>query len=372
MKEKRGMGRKVFTGAFVFLVSVVVSILGSLAVSRAETIIEKVTTPMGTELEIVIPETMGDKEDDTMRVRIKNYFFGLDTYSSDFIFVVQYELASERKEGSGGWNGMAVFLDKEGNVLNSIHDPGMLLESEAGRRVYDYDNETAKKLSKIVFLEHYMSPYDFSLEDYEAGWVASPDVKFYQPFFWKRFWEEVEWIYRPDDDDEKKSQRIKVSSEYKKTLEDTGFKLKPSGNIHTSLKFKSSNKKIATVKSYGSYGIVKLLKPGTVKITITAPETEEYESAKKTVTLKISLGKPKLKVSVKDGRMEIQWNKVKGAEKYQVNVIQHGVKTTMLQPMKETKISNAVTKGKKYTIQVRAIDSTKKYMSGWSKKTVRA
>ncbi len=171
---------------------------------------------------------------------------------------------------------------------------------------------------------------------------------------------------------EKTAQSISISSSMKKTLGQTAFKIRPSGEIYTFLSFKSSNNSVASVKSYGSFGMVELHKAGKVKITIEAPETNKYKAAKKTVTLKICLGKPKVKVSVKKGRMTIQWNKVKGAEKYQVSVTQHGVKTTILPLMKKTKISNTVTKGKKYTVKVRALDSTKKYPGAWSKKTVKA
>ena len=63
---------------------------------------------------------------------------------------------------------------------------------------------------------------------------------------------------------------------------------------------------------------------------------------------------------------------MKGAARYKVVVTQHGVKTTTLPLTKKTKLSNTITKGKKYTIKVQAIASNKKYSSAWSTKTVMA
>ena len=168
------------------------------------------------------------------------------------------------------------------------------------------------------------------------------------------------------------AQSINVSSSMTKTLGSGSFNIIPTGNIFTYLSFKSSNTSVANVTSFGSYGRVDMKKPGQTKITISAPATSEYKAASKTVTVKVVCSKPKVKVKVKNGRMTISWNKVKGAAKYKVSITQHGVKTTTLPLTSKRKISNIVKKGKKYTIKVKALDSTKKYGSAWAKKTVKS
>ena len=121
-------------------------------------------------------------------------------------------------------------------------------------------------------------------------------------------------------------QTIRIASSIKTTLSNAALKLKPSG-IKTKLSFTSGNKKIATVVSKGSYGFVKLHRPGKVKITIEAQETERYQYAAKTIVLNIGLAKPKY--------------------------------------------ASSITLGKTYTVKVRAVDQAKKHYSGWSSKTVR-
>lgn len=171
---------------------------------------------------------------------------------------------------------------------------------------------------------------------------------------------------------QKGTQSISLSSNIKKTLGDVAFEISPAGEIHSYLKFKSSDAKVASVTSYGFFAIVKLNGAGKTKITIEAPETEEYKGAKKTVTLKVVLRQPKLTVKVKKGVMTIKWSKVDGADKYQVSVTQQGVKTTTLPLTTKTKVSNTITKGRKYIIKVRAMDKKKKFPSAWSKKTIKA
>ena len=91
---------------------------------------------------------------------------------------------------------------------------------------------------------------------------------------------------------------------------------KGSGN-KTTLSFKSSNTKIASVNSKG---LVLGKAPGTVTITATAPGNKNYNSASKSVKIKVSyLSTPKITkvVNTRDG-VKITLNGVKGAKKYRI------------------------------------------------------
>ncbi|MBR1741494.1 MAG: hypothetical protein IJ733_06410 [Lachnospiraceae bacterium] len=344
--------------------------------------VTKTSTPWDY-VQVVLPETMGSKFDDTARAMITDYYF-INSGSAFYVYV-DFEILNVGVYGNL-WQSNPLFLDRNGNVLNQTTADGIFGLIETLKTGVTYSDklwvkaDIAKEVSTIVFQSTWVDPTTLrSGVSATATPTPKPTVKptatptprpTVKPT-------ETPAATTPSQEDSsevvKKAQKIVLPSTIKKTLStNSTFNLIPSGTIVSDLIFQSSNKKIATVKSQGSRGVVELKKPGTVKITVTAPAASGYKAAKKVVTIKVSLAKPNLKVSVQNGSMTIQWKKVKGASKYQVSVTQHGVRTTILPLMKGTKISNTITRGKKYTVKVRAVDSTKKYKSAWSKKTIKA
>ena len=368
--------------------------------------VTKTSTPWDY-VQVVLPETMGSKFDDTARAKITDYYF-INSGSAFYVYV-DFEILNVGVYGNL-WQSNPLFLDRNGNVLNQTTADGIFGLIETLKTGVTYSDklwvkaDIAKEVSTIVFQSTWVDPTTLrSGVSATATPTPKPTVKptatptprptvrptatpTPKPTVMPTATPTPRPTVKPtetpaattpsqEDSSEvvKKAQKIVLPSTIKKTLStNSTFNLIPSGTIVSDLIFQSSNKKIATVKSQGSRGVVELKKPGTVKITVTAPAASGYKAAKKVVTIKVSLAKPNLKVSVQNGSMTIQWKKVKGASKYQVSVTQHGVRTTILPLMKGTKISNTITRGKKYTVKVRAVDSTKKYKSAWSKKTIKA
>ncbi len=315
----------------------------------------KRTADLWDHVDIQIPNRMGCMLEDAMQAKITNYDFYTETGAGDYILYVNFNMISLGSGKNTTWASIAIFYDSSGNVLNEqIEDDidGLFgATNVAMDENYMYAihvrSAIAKKVSRIVFQETYTNPISGSGSS--AVPTAAPSVKTAQT-----------------------AQTVHVPASMKKVVGDGSFYLYPSGDFYTMLNVTSSNKKVATVTSYGSYVKVSLKKAGTTKITVTAPDTSQYYGASATLTLKVGIGKPKLKVKIKGSRMTIQWGKVKGASKYKVSIQQHGVKTTILPLTKKTKLSNTIRKKKKYTIKVQAIDSTKKYKSAWAKKTVKS
>ena len=89
-----------------------------------------------------------------------------------------------------------------------------------------------------------------------------------------------------------KSQSITgVSSTYSKKFSDKSFALK--AKAKTSLSYKSSNTKVATVDKKGNVAIKGV---GTARITITAAASSSYKKATRTVTVKVAKGTPTITV----------------------------------------------------------------------------
>ena len=82
-----------------------------------------------------------------------------------------------------------------------------------------------------------------------------------------------------------------VSSTYNKKFSDKAFALK--AKAKTSLSYKSSNTKVATVDKKGNVTIKGV---GTAKITITAAESSSWKKATRTVTVKVTKGTPTITV----------------------------------------------------------------------------
>ena len=137
------------------------------------------------------------------------------------------------------------------------------------------------------------------------------------------------------------------------------------------LKYKSSNTKVK-VTSAGKVTIPAKF-TGTVKITITAGNSN-YNTATKTVTITVPSKTTLSSVSSPSaGKMKVTWKKNTAVTGYQ---IQYSLKSSFASPKtvtvsKNTQTSTTIsslTKGKKYYVRIRSFKtvSGKKYYSAWS------
>lgn len=168
-------------------------------------------------------------------------------------------------------------------------------------------------------------------------------------------------------------QTISGANKFTKTYGCAAFSL--GQKAMTGLTYKSSNTKIAKVSSTGKVTIVA---PGTVKITVTAAETDTYLKATKSVTVTSSVAKPTLKCKAGKRKVKVSWSKVAKAKGYQIYVKYPGKKkykkvlttSSKVKAVKHKKLR----KGKKYSYKVRAYVKVggKTYYSKFSKaKTVK-
>ena len=172
----------------------------------------------------------------------------------------------------------------------------------------------------------------------------------------------------------KKKQKITTSaSVYTKAYGSKAFSLGASASGGAKLTYKSANTKIAKVSGSGK---VTVKKYGTVKITITAGATKDYESVKKTVAINVVPKAVTLK-SVKSPsqrRIEISWKKNKDASGYNLYLSKRKdfKKWTVERSLKKNKASWFATNCKSkntYYVKIRAykkIGKTK-YYGEWSK-----
>lgn len=172
----------------------------------------------------------------------------------------------------------------------------------------------------------------------------------------------------------KAKQNISVKkSTYKKYYGNKSFKIKASAK--TTLIFKSSNKKVATVSSTGT---VILRGCGKATISIKAKETDKYKQATKKVSIKVYPKKVSL-TSVKSKEkksMVVKWKRDKKATGYQIiySTKKNFKKSTKINITKNKTVSKTIKglkAGKKYYVKVRAyykVSSKTKYY-GVSSKT---
>lgn len=131
----------------------------------AKTVME--TTPIGTTVKVVMPDSIGDKRDDSMTVRITNYEF--ESAAKDYYYLkVDFMFNSLGYNGQNVWESKAVFYDKKGNVLNRKGTvDGYLWSSEKSEaaamgKTYSYrvyvHASIAGNVAAIVFQEHYHEP----------------------------------------------------------------------------------------------------------------------------------------------------------------------------------------------------------------------
>ncbi len=118
----------------------------------------------------------------------------------------------------------------------------------------------------------------------------------------------------------KKQAAIEVKS-YEKEYGCKAFALKAACDSDGTLTYKSSDPKVATVSAKGK---VKVKGCGTAKITISVPETEAYEAAEKTVTVKVvpgqvkGFGIPSMAELNKRRKLFVKWKKQSGITGYEI------------------------------------------------------
>lgn len=124
----------------------------------------------------------------------------------------------------------------------------------------------------------------------------------------------------------------------------------------TPMTYRSSNEKVAVVSAKG---VVTLKGVGTAVITIDAREDNYYKAAKASVTISVRPGKPALKAkNISKRKVKLVWNKVAGADGYEIYIKAPGKKTFKKRATKSAKVKSithsGLKKGKKYSYKVRA------------------
>ncbi|MBR1743085.1 MAG: hypothetical protein IJ733_14700 [Lachnospiraceae bacterium] len=481
-RKKQRMEKPWFKIAAILFVCML-CVAGGFAEKKAHSKSAMETTPIGTEIKVVIPDSLGDKNDDSMRVKVTKYTFEGNGKADYYYLNIEFEFTSLGK-GQKSWESKAVFYDKQGKVMNR--------EGTVDGYIWSYGTEKAAALGEtyshkvyvpsalagdvmaIAFQEHYKEPStlpanpsmaapsywddvkvtypasiasiqddtmraritDYHFENSETGdsyylyinmeftslgktgsmWASK--ALFYDQYGYlieggvndnygffslsgstttialgRTYTMAIEipaeirdsvasivfmekWngttvpatIPTAQPAGNQKKQTITAKNQ-KKELGSKSFKLKPGGKFYSSLKFKSSNTKIATVTSHKTYATVKLKKAGEVKITITAPATAKYSKASKTIKLTVILSKPKLTIKKTAGKMTLSWSKVKGASEYWIYV--NGSSKPYRYSKSSLRDAKPYDNGKIYEFRMRTIASNKKYSSGWVKKTVR-
>ncbi len=179
---------------------------------------------------------------------------------------------------------------------------------------------------------------------------------------------------------EKSKQTISVpKTSYKLAVSSSAFRLNAKNSSDESLTYTSSNTKVVTVSAAGRVvpkGI------GTAKITITAPETKNYISAAKTVTVTVNPAAVKIKsaVNVKGGKLKLTWKAAKKIDGYEIEYstnskFKSGKKSVDIgSPKKTSRVLSGLKKGKTYYVRIRAYKDAadgKTYVSAWNKKSVK-
>ncbi len=145
------------------------------------------------------------------------------------------------------------------------------------------------------------------------------------------------------------------------------------------ISYSSSNKSIATVSSKGK---ITAKAPGTAKITVKAAGNGNYNSASKTLTIKVNPRATTLKSakSSSSKKMTVKWKKVSGVTGYQIQYstnknFKSGNKTVKVSgASKVSKTISKLKKGKTYYVRVRTykkVSGTTYYSSWTSKKKVK-
>ena len=168
----------------------------------------------------------------------------------------------------------------------------------------------------------------------------------------------------------KKKQAIHAKS-VTKEYGSKSFRLKANSDSYGALSYSSSNKKAVTVNKSGR---VTIKGYGKSTITIKAPETEEYKSAKKKITVTVIPKKVAVKSlkSLEAERIRYSWKADKTVDGYQVYGSQKKDFSykTFQRFLKSASISlHGLKSGKRYYFKVRAYKKVGKnrYYGKWSK-----
>ena len=170
----------------------------------------------------------------------------------------------------------------------------------------------------------------------------------------------------------KNKQEVSVTATYKKSLGQAAFKVKASTNGNGTLKFSSSNSKVAVVDKTGK---VTLKGMGIAKIKVYATETSTFEkSATKTITIKVAPKKMTVS-SVKNtanNKLTVNWKKQSGVSGYQIQYSAKKdfskAKTVSATSSTVSKVISGLTKNATYYVRIRPYKTvgSEKLYSDWS------
>lgn len=157
-----------------------------------------------------------------------------------------------------------------------------------------------------------------------------------------------------------------TDSKIVKSYGSKSFSLKAKANSDGKMKYKSSNKKVATISSKGKVSIKGY---GKTTFTITTAETDLYEKATKKVTMTVVPKKGVLsKVKAKGGgSVSLTWKKNETVEGYQIQYstsksFKKSVKTKKIKDYTNTNLTLNLKKNKTYYFRVRGYKKVGKKM----------
>ena len=178
-----------------------------------------------------------------------------------------------------------------------------------------------------------------------------------------------EYVFKDIDEEPMfQPQTITGPAGFEKNLGCAGFSL--AQKAKTDLSYESGNEDIATVSTKG---VVRILRPGTVRITVTARASGGFAKAVRTVTVKARLKAPALKAKKGSRKVKLSWNRIPGARGYQLYVKFPGSKKFTRVLTESSKVKSVthrgLTKGKTYKYKLRAYTrvGSRTYYSDFSK-----
>ena len=180
-----------------------------------------------------------------------------------------------------------------------------------------------------------------------------------------------EYVFKDVDEEPmfpRQSQTITGPARFVKYFGCADFAVKQTAK--TALTYESSNTKTATVSSDG---LVRILRPGTIKIKVTAAASGTFDAAVRTVTITAKLKAPALKAKRGSRKVKLSWAKAPKAGGYQLYVKFPGSKKFVRVLTESAKVKSVthrgLTKGKTYKYKMRAFTKVggKTYYSAFSK-----
>ena len=146
----------------------------------------------------------------------------------------------------------------------------------------------------------------------------------------------------------------------------------------TSVTVKSGNEHIARIENEGKQDVyANIVNPGKTQITVKAEADDKYYSATKIITVDTYLKTPAVKLKkYSHRRIKIRWNKVPGAQKYQVYVYDKSKKKYVCRATRSAAVKSVthsrLKPGRTYKYKVRAyrvVDGKRVYSSFSAAKT---